>query len=292
MTAQSSSLNWVPVEGDYALALDGNRMVCRNPKGKVLAKVPKKVRESEAGNRLMALPELMERHRRQCFEAVETWMLRSLPVPREVVAAVWPDPRWRDILRHAVVVPWGENGPDSEAAGFLLDADERRIDLMGLDGQSRYLETPQLGVPHPILLPELDSFRKLATELELKQNLRQLFRKTYGPPPNLTPKDRAITEYQGGFFATLIEAIGAGRALGYGTSGGFAVVRVWENGRKVEARYWLGTGSIQEPTETGRLSFHQAGQGILPLVDVGPVAMSEGRRMAAAIFERSEEEAP
>src|SRR5262249_37351543 len=101
---------WLDAGKRYALGLDEGKLVCRNPAGKKLASVPKELKESELAEQLTALCEWLADHRTECLWRVETWMLRSLPVPCDVVRAVWPDPDWSDMLRNLVVLPVDAHG--------------------------------------------------------------------------------------------------------------------------------------------------------------------------------------
>ena len=65
------------------------------------------------------LSEWLRRHERECAENVETWMVRSLPVPVGVLVECWPDPAWRRALENVVVA-------DGELTGFLRGADRER----------------------------------------------------------------------------------------------------------------------------------------------------------------------
>lgn len=122
-------MGWVSA-GDYEVALDGGKVVCRNASGRRLKSVPAKIGDDPAVVGLRQLVEWLERHERQCLDTAERWMVRSLPVPLAVVTRVWPDPAWRAKLRDLVVT-----GADGQVAGFLRDADpERGLGLVDLDG--------------------------------------------------------------------------------------------------------------------------------------------------------------
>ena len=82
----------------------------------------------------------------------------------------------------------------------------------------------------------------------------------------------------------LMHAIGKARALGYRVRGGFAVCAVWEAGVVTEARYWIGADDPMAEAYTGGLSWVDAREQSIPLGTVGPVAWSEGMRMASAIY--------
>ena len=66
-------------------------------------------------------------------------------------------------------------------------------------------------------------------------------------------------------------------------SGGFATVRVWEDGVPIEGRFWVGADEPTVEAETGQLVFADSQSRTVPLADVGPVAWSEGARMAELI---------
>jgi hypothetical protein len=66
-------------------------------------------------------------------------------------------------------------------------------------------------------------------------------------------------------------------------SGGFATVRVWEDGAPVEGRFWVGADEPTMEAETGPLVFMDSQSRAMKLGDVGQVAWSEGARMAELI---------
>jgi hypothetical protein len=276
---------WVEGPEGYGLALDEGHLVCRNAKGKVLASVPKKVKESEAAQRLLALQDWLAEHERSCRESVELWMLRSLPVPRRALEAVWSDPAWRAALENAIVFAAGADGvPDPDAAGFLRGASDAGIGVVTLDGETEWLDAPCAVLPHPILLADLDDWRELATELGMKQGIAQLFRETFARPADLDADAHAIRDFVGGKFEMLTHALGRCRSLGYRVSGGYAVLPVWEGGKLVEARFWIGAEYPDEETYTDELTWVDDRERALPVGEVGPVAFSEGMRMASAIY--------
>ena len=221
------------------------------------------------------LSEWLRRHERECAENVETWMVRSLPVPVGVLVECWPDPAWRRALENAVVA-------GGELTGFLRGADrERGAGIVTADGETAWSAAPTFLVPHPVLIDELDDFRDFATELQVDQAIPQLYRETWARPPDLAG-DR-VEEFAGAHFEQLHLATRRCRGLGYAFSGGSAVTRVWEAGHLVEARYWIGSDAPDVPVSTGDLIWVAPGGRQLALARVGPVAYSEGMRMAALI---------
>ncbi|MBI3272405.1 MAG: DUF4132 domain-containing protein [Planctomycetes bacterium] len=299
-TAAADGLAWIPAESGYSLALEAGRLVCRNPAGKRLASVPKPVRDGEAAARLDELRDWLSEHERACAETAAAWMLRSLPVPRAVLEAIWPDPAWRRCLENAVVTPQSPGSSHvatahasasasaasaAVTAGFLRGVHpERGLGLVDLDGETHWLPAAGVAIPHPVLLPDLADFRALAAELDLRQGLPQLFREIFPRPSDLAADHTTLGEYSGGRFAQLMHAVGKTRALGYRVRGGFAVSQVWEAGRPVEARFWIGADSPEMETATGDLLWVDERERVLRLREVGPVAWSEGVRMAGAIY--------
>jgi hypothetical protein len=217
----------------------------------------------------------LEAHTARCAAAVETWMLRSLPVPRALAQATWPDPSWRAPLQHAIVVP------DLGEPGLLRAIDPARgVGLLTLEGDSRWVDATRLAIPHPVLVAELPEWRALIAEVGLTQGVPQLFRETFARSAAARGTD--VDQFAGARFDLLSQALEVARILGFRVTGGCAVCRAWEAGVVIEARYSLGDEGGYEPT-TGALTFVDAGQRLLTLAEVGPVAFSEGMRMASAI---------
>ena len=272
-------MGWVSA-GDYEVALDDGKVVCRNAAGRVLKSVPPKIAEDPAVLGLRRLTEWLERHERQCLADVERWMVRSLPVPFAVVTRVWSDPAWQAALRDLVVT-----GADGEVAGFLRDADpERGLGLVDLDGDSVRITPDLVRLPHPVLLEDLEELRGFAVELGLTQRAHQLFREVWHKPATLDAEATSVEEYAGGAFKEQRFLHGRVTQLGYRVRGGNAVCSVLEDGRAVEARVWVGDYEGYEEAETGPLVFTDPAGRVLRLGQVGPVAWSEGMRMAAALY--------
>lgn len=282
--ARSEDLVWIDAGGGYSLALDGKKLVCRNAKGVRLSSVPPAVKDGEVAEQLKGLVDWLAMHGRECVETVETWMLRSLPVPRAVLESVWADAAWRSALENAVVAPVDDDGLwDAGAAGFFRGVDpDRGIGLVTLDGETVWVDAPLAVIPHPILLAELSDFRELATELGITQGISQLFRETW-PKPELPPAATSLDAYADAKFDQLNHALGRARTLGHRIRGGWATCPVWENGRIVEARFWIGSDYPENEAYTGELSWVDDKERSIKISEVGPVAFSEGNRMASLI---------
>ncbi|MFF3985568.1 DUF4132 domain-containing protein [Streptomyces sp. NPDC001797] len=274
-------MGWVTA-GDYEVALDDGKVVCRNAAGRRLKSVPAKLADDPAVLGLRQLAEWLERHERQCLADVERWMTRSLPVPLAVLARVWPDPGWQSALRDLVVT-----GADGEVAGFLRDADaERGLGLVDLDGDTVRITPELVRLPHPVLLEDLEELREFAVELGVEQKAQQLFREVWHRPAAPDAEGTQVEEYAGGVFKELRFLHGRATQLGYRVRGGYAVCSVLEEGRGVEARVWIGDYDSYFETETGPLAWTDPAGRTLRLGQVGPVAWSEGMRMAAALYAR------
>ncbi|MEU8690339.1 DUF4132 domain-containing protein [Streptomyces sp. NPDC048665] len=272
-------MGWVSA-GDYEVALDGGKVVCRNASGRLLKSVPPKIADDPAVVGLKQLTEWLERHERQCLADTERWMVRSLPVPLDVLTRVWPDPAWQAALRDLVVT-----GADGQVAGFLRDADpERGLGLVDLDGDTVRISPALVRVPHPVLLDDLEELREFAVELGVEQRAQQLFREVWHRPAALDAEATQVEEYAGGSFKELRFLHGRAAQLGYRVRGGYAVCPVLEDGRSAEARVWIGDYDGWSETETGPLAWSDSTGRVLRLGQVGPVAWSEGMRMAAALY--------
>ena len=269
---------WIDAGDGYELALDGETLVCRKGR-KLLASVPKAVKEGAAAESLVMLRDWLAAHRQACRETVETWMLRTLPVPQAVLESVWPDPAWRSALENAYVLPVD----GAAGGGFLRGVSERGIGLVDAEGETRWGRSSRVLIPHPVLLAELDDARALAGELALEQGIAQLFRETFTSRAGLAEGDTAVHAYADGRFLQLNHCLSHCRKLGYRVKGGNAILRVWERGAVYEARFWVGSDEPTSEACTGDLVWMAQGDQPVAVRALPPVTFSEGMRMAAAI---------
>jgi len=283
--APASEPGWVDAGKGYALSIRDGKLVAKKD-GKVLGSVPKPIKDSPLGDRLDSAIYFLEDHARTCMHTVETWMLRSLPVPRGVLEQVMVDDSWAIALRDAWILPIDKDGQaDRGAGGFFRGVETGKgVGVVDRDGETTWLDAETILITHPILLDEIDDLRQMAVEVGVTQGLSQLFRETF-PVPRTPPEDpMLIASYAGGEFAMMSQAIGLAKRLGYRVTGGAAACRVLEGGRFVEARYDLGDGDPMYETTTGELAWVDDKQRPIAVVDVPSVAFSEGMRMAAAIY--------
>jgi hypothetical protein len=270
-------MTWLDAASGYQVRLAGGKVVCRNAKGKQLASVPASLKEDEQVVQLRQLVEWLDRHEAECHETVDRWMVRAAPAPTSVIVEVWPDPAWQNALRDLVVTADGETG-------FLRDADPQRgIGLVTLDGDTRWLKPDLVTIPHPVLLDDLDELWEFGAELGIEQKVQQLFRQTFarGEQPAGATK---VTDFSGGKFAQLNHVVSRCRTLGYTVRGGYATYAAYEDGAMVEARYWVGSDYPEAETCTEDLIFSRADGSQITLAEVGPIAWSEGMRMASLVY--------
>ncbi len=282
---------WLKADQGYALGVDGGKLVCRNPQGNKLATVPKWLKETELAEQLIALCEWLADHRTECLRRIELWMLRSLPVPSEVIKSLWPDPDWSGLLRNLVVAPTDAQGkPDATQTGLLRDLDAKKgVGVVDRDGETQWIRAAQILIPHPILIDGLEDLREIAADMGFSQAVEQLFRPVFAVTDDQREKSR-IADFSQGKFAQLNFAMSLCRRLGYPVRGGYACCKVWENATPIEARYWIGDEFPEAETYTGDLIFVDSEQVPQKIADVGPVTFSEGMRMASQIFAKRQVE--
>ncbi|WP_240662573.1 DUF4132 domain-containing protein [Streptomyces sp. WAC 06738] len=273
----STPLVWHPATHGHELALDGTTLRCRKSGGRLLPSVPRAVRGSSTGGKLAELRDRLVRHEEECRATVESWLLAGIPVPAALLARVWPDPGWRSALEHLVVVVGGRTGLLTEVA------EDGRTGLVARDGTPHSPPVGPVSLPHPVLLSDAERWRALLDARTEAQGIPQLAREIHHRPDGTEPGATGLDDYAGGEFAELRHA--TARAAGYGfvMRGGFATVRIAEGGAGLQARYWLGADDPGLPASTGRLLWVDASERPVPLAQVGPVAWSEGVRMAELI---------
>jgi hypothetical protein len=286
--SSQDELHWVSTTSGYELSLSGNKVVCRSAAGKRLNAVPATLKDDPVAVDLRGLAEWLVGHEKECRERVETWMLRSLPVPTALLSSVWPDIAWRSSLQDCTVAVFVDDAPDMTRVGLLRDvftdpANGTGVGVVDLDGNTKRWNCHQIVIPHPVLLKHLDDWREFAAELGINQQVPQLFRETHDRP-ELADGPLSISTYQGGRYQQLRHIQGRASSHGFSVSGGFAVCRIFEGGQMVEARLWIGSDSPDYETEIGDLVWVDSEGRQLFSEDVGPVAWSEGHRMGADLY--------
>ncbi|HEX2316436.1 MAG TPA: DUF4132 domain-containing protein [Thermomonospora sp.] len=279
-------MGWLAAGDGYEVALVEGRVAARATSGRAagrrLKSLPKALRDHPEVERLRRLAEWLDRHAAACVARIDEWMVSALPVPTGLLGRVWADEAWRSALYDLAVV-----GDDPDDVGFLRDASESgELRVVNLDGETVRLSPPTVLLPHPVLLPDLDELREFAAELGVTQRVEQIYRATWRKPGDDELEERATTvkEFAGGRFPSRFGLAARATSLGYRVSGGYATARVRDGGRTVEASVWIGEPYWDGETETGGLSWHDPDGRAIRLREVGPVAWSEGMRMASALY--------
>ncbi|MEU4359720.1 DUF4132 domain-containing protein [Streptomyces virginiae] len=277
---------WLAAGEGYEIALVEGRVAARSVTGRAagrqLKTLPKALKDHPEVDRLRRLAEWLDRHAAACVAQVDGWMVSSLPVPTELLARVWPDDAWQNALRDLAVV-----GDDPDEVGFLRDATASgELKVVNLDGETVRLSPRTVTLPHPVLLPDLDDVREFAAELGIVQQVEQIHRATWRKPDEVSATATEVRDYAGGVFPTRFSLAARATALGYRVSGGYATCKVRDAGAGsgTEAAVWIGEPYYDDETTTGALSWHDEDGRAVTLAKVGPVAWSEGMRMAAALY--------
>jgi hypothetical protein len=132
------------------------------------------------------LAEWLADHEAACRRITHRWIEDSWAVPVSVLRLLWPDPTWQLILRGVVIGTrdTGMHGDPVTVGGLLLDIGEERVQVLGLDGGARWIETEQPVFLHHDDIPDTGTARKIAAEHGLSAQTGQLSRKGYRWRPN------------------------------------------------------------------------------------------------------------
>ncbi|CAL9656227.1 DUF4132 domain-containing protein [Streptomyces sp. enrichment culture] len=280
-------MGWLAAGDRYEVALVEGRVVARPtsaaasaPEGTREGALPAEIRDRPEVVELQRFAEWLDRHAAECAAQVDTWMVSSLPVPTGLLAQVWPDAAWQAALRDIVVV-----GQGPEEAGFLRDADASDgLRVVNLDGETVRLTPRTVTMPHPVLLPDLEELRTFAAELGVVQGVEQIHRATWTKPAGTDDGAHSVSEFEGAEYRSWFHLSARATSLGYRVSGGRVVDRVRDGGRVVTASVGMSDPYTEDKAWTGSLAWYREdAYRSLPLGEVGPVAWSEGMRMAAAL---------
>ncbi|MEV7614176.1 DUF4132 domain-containing protein [Streptomyces sp. NPDC089799] len=277
-------MGWLSAGEGYEIALSEGRVAARATTGRAagrqLKTLPRALRDNPEVDRLRRLAEWLDRHAAACVAQVDAWMVSSLPVPTALLARVWPDEAWQGALRDIAVV-----GEDPDEVGFLRDATASgELRVVNLDGETVRLSAPRVLLPHPVLLPDLDDVREFAAELGIVQGVEQIHRATWRKPEDVAADTTEVREFAGGSYPNRFRLAARATALGYRVSGGYATCPVRDAGRALTAAVWIGEPYWDGDSVTGALSWQDEEGRAAALREVGPVAWSEGMRMAAALY--------
>ena len=278
MTTSDQNISWLKTDG-YELALVDGAIVCRNSKGRQLKSVPAKAKKTAEFEQLAARREFIGQHEHSCKTQVSDWFLKGEPIPAALVVKVWADPAWRMWLTDVVV----ECG---STVGLLRDTDGDHLRIVDLDGETIALPvggSDVVRIPHPVVMDDIADWREFAVELGVHQNLDQLLRDIYPKPADEKGLRRAVKAYDGVKYGQSPHLLGRARGGGFKTDLQSVRVVVVDNGQSTTATLNIDAWDSDGEATLGTVEFSRAGRN-LTLKEVGPVAWSEGIRMAEYIY--------
>ena len=258
-------MGWIGIATGHELTVEGTRrpvLACRTAAGRVPAKVPANVRKDPTAVRLAALCDRLGEHARAVHDQVESWMVRSLPVPAAVFAAVWDDPVWRETLTDLVIAPIVDGAPDLGRCALLREGAWTGADAFA--------------IPHPLLLgDELPIWRAR----NLTQVVEQVRREVWTRPASMDRTFGVVdtcgymdARYESGAaFERRVHELG-GRIKG--DRARFTVHAPEPLGIEIDLD-WSGPMS---PAYMAWLSFTAGGR------EIGDIAWSEGVRILMALY--------
>ncbi|MBB6348895.1 hypothetical protein FHU36_005440 [Nonomuraea muscovyensis] len=258
-------MGWIGIATGHELTVEGTRrpvLACRTAAGRVLAKVPANVRKDPTAVRLTALRDRLGEHARAVHDQVESWMVRSLPIPAVVFAAVWDDPVWRETLADLVIAPIVDGAPDLGRCALLREGAWTGADAFA--------------IPHPLLLgDELPIWRGR----NLTQVVEQVRREVWTRPASMDRTFGVVDTFgymdaryeSGAAFERRVHELG-GRIKG--DRARFTVHAPEPLGIEIDL-HWSGPMS---PAYLAWLSFTAGGR------EIGDIAWSEGVRILMALY--------
>lgn len=274
--------HWIPA-GDYHLCLDGREIRIADATGTLLKEVPADVAHSAAYTQLEQLRRLLRDHATTCFDTVQNWFLRQLPVPVPVLQAIWPDPTWSQLLDNLITSTAGGGA----LTGFLRGADAQGLHIVDRHGQSHLIPatttegSPQtVTLPHPILLEDLQAYREVATQYGIDQRIEQLFRDVYVKPTDPQDFHNAVSSFRGGSYDEGHQMLRQAGAAGFSAHLSAITVTVMDGDRETDCTLMVECAHPEESAWLDEVVFTRPFLRLRP-EDVSPVAFSEGMRMAA-----------
>ncbi|MET9593970.1 DUF4132 domain-containing protein [Streptomyces sp. NPDC006516] len=280
-------MGWLAAGDTYEVTLVEGRVVARRApgvspagqEGEQEGTLPAELEDRPEVVELQRFAEWLDRHAAECAARVGNWMVSSLPVPTGLLARLRADEAWEAALRDIVIV-----GDGPHEVGFLRDTDDSGgVRVVNLDGETVRLSARSVTMPHPILLPGLEGLRALAAESGLVQGVEQIHRAVWRKPAGTDGAPVAVTEFAGAEYRSWFHLSSRAISLGYRIAGSSVVDRIRDAGRITTASVGMSDPYTEERAWTGSLTWFDEGGRRLPPDEIGPVAWSEGMRMAAAL---------
>jgi hypothetical protein len=274
-----SGQQWMRLDGGYSASIDGNRLSYRDQAGAKVKSLPGPLRSSTAVIAADGLATWLGGHARRCRLIVETWVLRGYAVPHALLVAVWPDRVWRQTLTDLVVTDPAGRG------GLLRAVHADGVDVIDGYGATQRISGDAWRIPHPALIPALSSYRALLGGRT--PAVAQVLRDVAVRPADLPAGHTQCGDFAGIGFGKAEKVLRRAGRYAFTIRFGHAVCPVWEDGRLVEARLYLGDDYLMPSLDldVGALTWVGSDGWDMPLEQVGPVAWSEGIRMARLLTE-------
>lgn len=286
-------MGWLAAGDTYEVALVEGRVVARraagaSPAGQEATQertLPVELEGRPEVVELQRFADWLDRHAAECAAQVGNWMVSSLPVPTGLLSRLWADEAWQAALRDIVIVGDGDgDGDGPHEVGFLRGVtDSGGVRMVNLEGETVPLGDRSVTMPHPILLPGLEGLRAWAAESGLVQGVEQIHRAIWRKPADSVGAPAAVTEFAGAEYRSWFHLSSRATSLGYRIAGSSVVDRIRDAGRIITASVGMSDPYTEEKAWTGNLTWFDEGGRRLSLDEVGPVAWSEGMRMAAAL---------
>ncbi|WP_017580930.1 DUF4132 domain-containing protein [Nocardiopsis valliformis] len=282
-------MGWVTVSDGYTVCLRGEgsqtQLVCRNPKGRELARVPSSLGRDPVVVALRDLRGRLARHEEDVRAQVRTWVLRSLSIPAALVTAVWSDPVWRQVLAGTVVVPTSD-APHTQSPGLISDTHpEHGVELVALNGTRTWSSAAVFTLPHPVRLgADLPSWRALADKHGAADGSPQLDRPVWLRPDDFAPETSSVGLQPffgydlGAAFEKQVNRLG-GRIRD--ETAHFQVYGADHAAGPIPVAVWLRWQGLESCVAVNDLAWHT------PSGPVDDVAWSEGVNILMELYKRS-----
>jgi predicted DNA-binding WGR domain protein len=160
----------------YRIALDASlEPRITNPAGNVLASVPDAVRKSTEWQQIVALRENHRNRLKAHTLAIEGWMLGRRAISSARLTPLLGDPAWAGPLGSLLVTA-------GDAVGFVVGGEPGKgLGLLNRELETEWVKRDAWRIPHPLDLPDLAAWQKIAAENGLKQGVLQLMRPLHRP---------------------------------------------------------------------------------------------------------------
>ncbi|HOX42964.1 MAG TPA: WGR domain-containing protein [Myxococcota bacterium] len=146
-----------------------------NPAGNVLSSVPDAVRKSDEWQQIIALRENHRNRLKANTLTIEGWMLGRRTISSARLLPLLQDPAWARPLGSLLVT-------SGDSVGFVVGGDPGKgLGLLNRDLETEWVKRDAWRIPHPLDLPDLEAWQRIAAENGLRQGVLQLMRPLHRP---------------------------------------------------------------------------------------------------------------